>query len=75
MSLAHGDLIAAWRHNPLIFICYGGTLLLNLYAAAVLFFQLPRLRLANLQPKVKRGLGALVVIALMANWIYLLANH
>ena len=26
MSLAHGDLVGAWRQNPLIFICYGGTI-------------------------------------------------
>jgi hypothetical protein len=75
MSLAHGDLIAAWRHNPLIFLCYGGTLLVNLYAAAVLLFRLPRVRLANLPAKVKRVLGALFVFALTANWIYLLANR
>ena len=74
-SLAHGDLVGAWRHNPLIFVCYGGTLLVNLYAAAVLLFRLRRLRLANVPVKVKRALGAVVVIALTANWIYLLANR
>jgi hypothetical protein len=75
MSLAHLDLAGAWQHNPLIFICYGGTLLVNLYAAGVLLFRLPRLRLANLPSKVKRALGALVMIALAGNWIYLLARR
>jgi hypothetical protein len=75
MSLVHGDLVGAWRQNPLIFICYGGTLLVNLYAAAALFFRFPRLRLANLPSKVKRTLGALVVIALVTNWAYLLAHR
>jgi Protein of unknown function (DUF2752) len=75
MSLAHGDLVGAWRHNPLIFICYGSALIVNFYAAAVLIFRYPRLRLANLPAKVKRALGALVIIALTANWIYLLANR
>ena len=75
MSLAHGDLVGAWRHNPLIFICYGSALIVNFYAAAVLIFRYPRLRLANLPSKVKRALGALVIIALTANWIYLLANR
>jgi Protein of unknown function (DUF2752) len=74
-SLAHGDLAGAWRHNPLIFVCYGGTLLVNLYAAAVLLFRLRRLRLANVPVKVKRALSAVVIIALTANWIYLLANR
>jgi hypothetical protein len=75
LSLVHGDLIRAWRDNPLVFVCYGGTLLVNLYAAAVLFFRLPRLRLASLPSKIKRAAGALVVIALTANWIYLLAHR
>ena len=75
LSLAHGDLAGAWWHNPLIFICYGGTLLINLYAAAVLLFRLPRLRLANLPSQIKRTLGALAIVALTANWIYLLANR
>ena len=48
---------------------------MNLYAAAVLLFRLRRLRLANVPVKVKRALGAVVVIALTANWIYLLANR
>jgi hypothetical protein len=75
MSMAHGDLMGAWRQNPLIFICYGGTLLVNLYAAAVLLCRFPRLRLANLPFKVKRALGALVMIAAAANWSYLLAHR
>ena len=76
MSLAHGDLVGAWRHNPLIFICYGGTLLVNLYAAAVLLFRLPRLRLAKSAiPRSNVPCAALVIIALTANWIYLLANR
>jgi hypothetical protein len=75
MSLVHGDLAAAWGHNPLIFVCYGGTLLVNLYALAVLLFRLPRLRLANFPPGVKRALGALFIVALTANWIYLLSHR
>jgi hypothetical protein len=75
MSLAHGDLAAAWGDNPLIFVCYGGTLLVNLYALAVLLFRLPRLRLANFPPGVKRALGALFIVALTANWIYLLSHR
>jgi hypothetical protein len=75
MSLAHGDLIAACRQNPLIFVCYGVTLLVNLYAATVLICRLPRLRLAKLPSIVKPALRALVVLALVANWIYLLGHR
>jgi Protein of unknown function (DUF2752) len=74
MSLVQGDWTAACRYNPLIFVCYGLTLLVNLYAAAVLLFRLPRLRLANLPATVKRALSATILIALTANWIYLLAH-
>ena len=49
--------------------------LVNLYAAAVLLFRFPRLRLANLPSKVKRALGALVIIALTANWAYPLTHR
>ncbi len=75
LSLAHGDWIGACRHNPLIFVCYGITLLINLYAAAVLLFRLPRLRLAKLPSAIKRALSAMMIIALTANWIYLLAHR
>jgi hypothetical protein len=47
----------------------------DLYAAAVLLFGLPRLRLAKLPSKIKSAVGALLIIALTANWIYLLANR
>ncbi|MBV8378343.1 MAG: DUF2752 domain-containing protein, partial [Verrucomicrobia bacterium] len=75
LALERGDLAAAWRDNPLIFVCYGGTVLTNLYAAVILLFRLRRLRLANLPAKVKRALSAVVVLALTANWIYLLAHR
>ena len=75
MPLAHLDLDGAWRHNPLIFIFFGGSLLVDLYAAAVLLFGLPRLRLAKLPSKIKSAMGAWLIIALTANWIYLLANR
>ena len=75
MSLMHGDLVGAWLRNPLVFICYSGTALVNFYAAAVLFFRLPRLRLASLPSQVKRALRIVTIIALTANWIYLLANR
>ena len=75
LSLAHGDLTAAWRHNPLIFVCYAGTIVLNFYCAGVLFFQFPRLRLAGLPAKVKRCLGVLVLAAVALNWVYLVTNR
>jgi hypothetical protein len=73
LALAHGDFLGALRRNPLMFVCYGLTVAINLYAGVVLLFGLPRPRLARLPPEIKRALCALVVVALGANWIYLLA--
>jgi hypothetical protein len=75
LSLAHGDLMAAWRHNPLIFVCYAGTIVLNLYCASVLLFRFPRLRLAGLPTEVKRCLGVLAIAAVALNWLYLFNNR
>ena len=75
LSLAHGDLAAALRYNPLIFVCYVGTIILNVYCAGVLLFQFPRLRLAGLPANVKRCLCVLVLAAVALNWVYLVANR
>ena len=69
----HGDFLGALRQNPLMFVCYAFTVVVNIYATAVLLFRLPRPRLASMPAEVKRVLAALVVICLGANWIYLLA--
>ena len=75
LSLVHGNVAEAIGHNPLLFFCYIGTLLLDLYCALVLFFRLPRLRLAGLPPEVKHRLCVLAFIAAGINWIYLVANR
>ena len=75
LSLVHGDLATAWRHNPLIFSCYIGTIILNLYCAGVLLFRFPRVRLTGLPPDVKRSLYVLALTAVTLNWFYLLANR
>jgi len=75
LLLAHGDLMGALRHNPLIFACYAGTIILNLYCAGVLLFQFPRLRLAGLPSNVKHCLCILVLAAVALNWLYLLSNR
>ena len=75
LSLVHGNLAEAIGHNPLLFFCYIGALVLDLYCAFVLFFQLPRLRLAGLPAKVKHRLCVLALTATAVNWIYLVANR
>lgn len=72
LSLAHGNYPEALRQNPLIFVCYVGVILLNLYCVGVLLFQFPRLRLTGLPFQCKRCLSVLAVAALALNWGYLL---
>jgi hypothetical protein len=75
LSLAHGELAAAWGHNPLIFLCYAGTIILDLYCLGVLLFQFPRVRLTVLPTHVKRCLGVFVFAAVALNWVYLLVSR
>jgi hypothetical protein len=75
LALVHGDLGSAISHNPLLFLCYLGTLLLDLYCAIALLFRIPRLRLSGLPAKIKYRLCVLVFAAAAANWIYLVANR
>jgi Protein of unknown function (DUF2752) len=75
LALAHGNLAGAWIRNPFMFVCYVGTGLLDLYAATVVLFRLPRIRLANLPAEIKHRLCVIVAIALAINWCYLLAHH
>jgi hypothetical protein len=75
LAFAHGDLISAWIRNPFMFVCYAGTILLDLYAATVVLFRLPRVRLAGLPAEIKHRLCVVVAVAVGINWCYLLARH
>jgi len=75
LSLAHGDLGAAWHRNPLMVFCYVGACVLNLYCVGVLLFGFPRVRVASVPLKVKRCLYLFIFVAIAANWVYLLANR
>jgi len=75
LSLVHGNLGHAIALNPLLFLCYVGTLALDIYCACVLFLRFPRLRLAGLPAQIKYRLCLLVFAAAMTNWIYLIANR
>ena len=75
LALSHGNLAAAWHQNPFMFVCYLVTILIDLYAAAALAFQLPRLRVSGVPSEIKYRLIVALSITLGMNWIYLLLNH
>jgi uncharacterized protein DUF2752 len=75
LALARGDLRRAIALNPLMFSAYAATIGFDLYASVVLLFELPRIRFGSLPAKIKRGLGTILVVAIVVNWLYLLTNH
>jgi hypothetical protein len=72
--LLSGRLSAAFAMNPLVFLGLASVALYDVYAAVVLAFRLPRLRIES----VPRWLGNLArfgaVAALLANWAWLIAR-
>ena len=70
----HGDFAGALRWNPLIFIGLWALIIFDLYAIAVLAMRAPRLRLLQFSASEKKLIRILVVVLLLANWIYLLSR-
>lgn len=67
-----GDLQTSFSSNPFFFASYLVTLVTDLYAAAVLAFGWPRIRLNEIPTqKFKRALTILVAVAVLVNWFYL----
>lgn len=70
----HGDFTGALRWNPLVFVALCGLSIFDAYAFAVLIFRVPRLRLMQFSATEKGFLRTLVIVLLLANWIYLLSR-
>lgn len=70
----HGDFAGALRWNPLIFFGLCAVTIFDLYALAVLTMAGPRLRLLKFSAAEKRFMQVLAIVALLANWIYLLSR-
>jgi len=67
----HHDWWAAVGTNPLAFFGFGGIVLYDLYAAAVLAFHLPRLRFDVVPARVGRIVRYSAIITILANWAWL----
>ena len=70
----HGDFAGALRWNPLIFVGLWALIIFDLYAVAVLAMRAPRLRFLPFSASEKKLIRILVVVLLLANWIYLLSR-
>lgn len=70
----HGDFAGALRWNPLIFVGLWALIIFDLYAVAVLAMRAPRLRLLQFSASEKKLIRILVIVLLLANWIYLLSR-
>jgi len=73
-NLLAGHAATAFAWNPLIFVGAVAAALFAMYAAVVTTFRLPRIRLATLNSRLALALRLAVVVALAANWIYLICH-
>jgi len=74
ISFFHADFFAAWKWNPLVFVCLSALSIFDVYAAAALVIRGPRLRIVNFTRWEKTFLRVLFLTILGLNWIYLLSR-
>jgi hypothetical protein len=70
----HGNFLAAFEWNPLVFVALCSVITFDVYALATLVTRAPRLRIHSLNDRAKRILRISVVSAVTLNWIYLLLH-
>ena len=75
IALLRGNVIAAWRWNPLALALYLALGFFNLYALAVLVTGGRRLRLVQVGSVTANSFRALFVFLVLTNWIYLLGAN
>lgn len=74
VAFLHGELGSAFRWNPMAAAGFIAILAYDAYAAAVLLFGLPRLRLRGPGTETRKTLVRLLVILALINWVYLLVR-
>jgi hypothetical protein len=75
IAFLHGDFLLALRWNPLALVAFCAVIAFDLYAAIVLVFQRPRLRIVDWSIAQKNAARIAAISLLALNWIYLLAHH
>lgn len=68
LAIARGDILAAWLYNPLVFTMLGYGIVL-----AVLRLGFARRVRWNLSPRQRRWAWAILIAAILADWVYLVA--
>jgi hypothetical protein len=71
----HGAWTAAFLMNPLCFATLAGLVLYDLYAAVVLVFRLPRVRIEQCPTWVGWTVRLSVVALALTNWAWLIAHR
>jgi phage-related holin len=75
IAFLHGDLVTAFRWNPLAFVAFCALMVFDLYAAIVLVGRTTRLR-SVAWTRIEKNVMRIVMIGVLAlNWIYLLSHH
>ena len=72
LSFLHGDLGAAWHFNPLVFVGICALALFDAYAFVVLITGARRVRFSFPTGVAQKIILASLILAGVANWIYLL---
>ncbi|PZR70543.1 MAG: hypothetical protein DLM73_17560 [Chthoniobacterales bacterium] len=75
LAFLHGDLLSAWRWNPLAFAALCVVAIFDLYAVIVLVAGSPRLRMVDWTAPEKKTVRIAVIGLIALNWIYLLAHR
>jgi hypothetical protein len=71
-SLLHGNYEAALAWNPLVFLAVVGAGLFMIYAALVICFRWPRIRIAFHSSREVQAARLLLAVTAAANWIYVI---
>lgn len=74
IAFFHGNFLAAFTWNPLVFGAYVGITIFDIYAFAVVVSRRPRLRVVSVAPAEKNFTRWLLIAAAVINWGYLLIN-
>lgn len=70
LQLVAGNFREAFLFNPLIFAVLSFAIIYNVYAAIVLVFRLPRLRIIHISAPVTKYMRFAIISALLMNWAY-----